>query len=143
MFQVSFYHCHSYGLTCWCVSSWLDLHTPVVLHIISCCYLILCVDEMWPIPILWMDVKWSASTCWADYGCKRMLVMSIINGICRPVAFWLVLERVLFLITYGPSWVCRWSNLLFIHDEPFLWTGLVRRNSGWLWVSLILLQSWH
>jgi hypothetical protein len=50
---------------------------PQLYHIITYPYLNLCVNKKkWSISILHMDEKWFASTFCADYGCKRMPVIS-------------------------------------------------------------------
>ncbi len=47
------------GQNCWCVSPWLRIHLPVFQSVL---------DEKWSISILFVDEKWSTSTCGAGYG---------------------------------------------------------------------------
>ncbi len=56
-------------LTSWHFLSGFDIQ-PQLYHKSSCLHILLCVDEKWSIPILYVDENWFTSTCWAGYGCK-------------------------------------------------------------------------
>ncbi len=43
---------------------------PQLYHKSSCLHILLCVDEKWSIPILYVDENWFTSIFWAGYGCK-------------------------------------------------------------------------
>ncbi len=59
---------------------------PQLYHKSSCLHILLCVDEKWSIPILYVDENWFTSTCWAGYGCKVCSLCLVTSS--RPLNYW-------------------------------------------------------